>query len=94
MNVNNEAGLGLAIYWVQRALILAYEDNSFLRAVKTGRKFLTWTVELESLRRGVRCSAVNADQIRIRMVKISIGRISGIIGRGYGKPLKIHGETS
>jgi hypothetical protein len=27
MNIGNEAGLGLAINWVQHALITAYEDN-------------------------------------------------------------------
>jgi hypothetical protein len=54
MNVNNEAGLGLAIHRIQQALISAYEDNCPLRPVKTGRKSLKWTVELESLRRGVR----------------------------------------
>jgi len=50
----NEAGLGLAIHWVQQALISAYEDNCPLRPVKTGGQSLKWTVELESLRRGVR----------------------------------------
>jgi len=54
MNVNNEAGLGLAIHWIQQALISAYEDNCPLRPVTTGRKSLKWTAELESLRRGVR----------------------------------------
>jgi hypothetical protein len=54
MNVNNEAGVGLAIHRVQQALISACKDNCPLRPVKTGRKSLKWTVELESLRRGVR----------------------------------------
>jgi hypothetical protein len=54
MNMKNEAGLGLAIHWVQQALISAYKDNCPLRPVKTGRQSLKWTVELESLRREVR----------------------------------------
>jgi hypothetical protein len=54
MDLKNEAGLGLAIHWVQQALISAYEDNCPLRPVKTGRQSLKWTVELESLRREVR----------------------------------------
>jgi len=36
MNMKNEAALGLAIHWVQQALISAYEDNCTLRPVKTG----------------------------------------------------------
>jgi hypothetical protein len=54
MDMKNEAGLGLAIYWVQQVLILAYEDNCPLRPVKMGRQSLKWAAELESLRRGVR----------------------------------------
>jgi len=54
MNMKNEAALGLAIHWVQQALISAYEDNCPLRPVKTGRQSLKWNLELESLRRGVR----------------------------------------
>jgi hypothetical protein len=54
MNTGNEAGLGLAINWIQHVLITAYEDNCPLRLVKTGRSSLKWTVEFESIRRGVR----------------------------------------
>lgn len=36
MNMKDEAGLGLAIHWVQQALISASEDNCPLRLVKTG----------------------------------------------------------
>jgi hypothetical protein len=50
MNMKDEAGLWLAIHWVQQALISAYEDNCPLRPVKTGRQSLKWIVELESLR--------------------------------------------
>ena len=53
-NTKDEAELGLAILWVQQALISAYEDNCRLRPVKTGRYSLKWTLELESLRKGVR----------------------------------------
>jgi len=54
MNMKSETGLGLAIHWVQQALISAYEDNCPLGPVKTGRQSLKWTLEFESLRRGVR----------------------------------------
>jgi hypothetical protein len=37
MNMREEAGLGCTIDWVQQTLISAYEDNSPLRPVKTGR---------------------------------------------------------
>jgi len=54
INMNDEAGLGLAVHWVQQALITAYEDNCPLRHVRKGRKSLRWTLELDSLRREVR----------------------------------------
>jgi hypothetical protein len=54
MNMKSEAGLGLAIHWVQQALISASEDNCPLRLVKTGRQSLKWTLEFKSVRRGVR----------------------------------------
>jgi len=54
MNMKDEAGLGLAVHWVQQALITAYEDNFPLRPVRKGRKSLRWTSELQSLRREVR----------------------------------------
>jgi hypothetical protein len=46
MNMKDETGLGLAIQWVQQALIKAYEDNCLLRPIKTGRQSLKWTAEL------------------------------------------------
>jgi len=52
--MKDEAGLGLAIHWVQQALISAFGDNCPLRPVKTGRQSLKWISELKSLRRGVR----------------------------------------
>jgi len=52
--MKDEAGLGLAVHWIQQALITAYEDNCPLRPAKKGRKYLKWTSELESLRREVR----------------------------------------
>jgi hypothetical protein len=51
MNMKSEAGMGLAIHWVQQALISAFYCS--LRPVKTGRETLKWTLESESLRRGV-----------------------------------------
>jgi len=54
MNMKDEFGLGLAIHWVQQALISASDDNCPLRPVKTGRQSLKWSSELESPRTGVR----------------------------------------
>jgi hypothetical protein len=54
MNIRDEARLGLAVHWVQQALISAYEENCPLRPIKKGSKSLKWTSELESLRREVR----------------------------------------
>jgi hypothetical protein len=48
------AGLWLAIYWLQQALIIAYKDNCRHRTVKRGRQSLVWTSELAFLTRGVR----------------------------------------
>jgi len=49
MNMEDEAGLGLAVHWIQQALNAAYEDNCPLRPAKNGRKSLKWTSELECL---------------------------------------------
>jgi hypothetical protein len=46
MNMKDEAGLGLAVHWIQQALISAYEDNCPLRPARKGRKSLRWTSEL------------------------------------------------
>ena len=54
MYMKDEAGLGLAVHWLQQALITAYEDNCPPRFIKTGRKSPRWTARLESLRREVR----------------------------------------
>jgi hypothetical protein len=54
MNMKDEAGLGLAIRWIQRALVSAFEDNCPLRPIRKGRKSLRWTQELELLREEVR----------------------------------------
>jgi hypothetical protein len=54
MDMKSEAGLGLAIHWLQQALISACEDNCHLRPVKMDKQSLKWTNELESLRKGVR----------------------------------------
>ena len=66
MNMKDEARLGLAVHWVQQALITAYEDNCLLRPARKGRKSLRWTSELESLRRELRrlfnrCQADNSN---------------------------------
>jgi len=54
MNIEDEAGLGLAVHWIQQALISAYEDNCPLRPARGEMKSLRWTSELESFRREVR----------------------------------------
>jgi hypothetical protein len=46
MDMKDEVGLGLAVRWVQEALISAYEENCPLRPVKRGRKSLRWTSAL------------------------------------------------
>ena len=51
INMKDEAGLGLAILYVQQALILAYKDNCPLKPVKTGKYSLKFTPSLESLRK-------------------------------------------
>jgi hypothetical protein len=52
--MKDEAGLGLAVHWIQEALTSAYEESCPLRPVRRGRKTLRWTTELQSLRREVR----------------------------------------
>ena len=54
MNMNDEAGLGLAILSVQQALNSAYEDNRPLKPVRTGKHSRKWTYELQCLRKEVR----------------------------------------
>jgi len=54
MSMDDEAGLGLAVHWIQQALVTDYEENCPLKPTKNGRKSLKWTSELESLRREIR----------------------------------------
>jgi hypothetical protein len=54
MYMKDEARLGLAVRWIQQALISTYEDNCPLRPARKGRKSLRCTSELESLRREVK----------------------------------------
>jgi len=54
MKMKDEARLGLAIPFVQQALISAYEDNCPIEPVRTGRNSLKGIPELESLSRAVR----------------------------------------
>ena len=37
MDLNDKAGLGLSVRWVQQTLITVYEDNCFLRPVMKGK---------------------------------------------------------
>jgi selenocysteine lyase/cysteine desulfurase len=50
----DEAGMGLALNWVQHALVTAYENNCPVRPVKPSSTSLRWTARLESLRRNIR----------------------------------------
>jgi hypothetical protein len=77
MNMEDEAGLGFAIHWVQKTLITAYGNNCPLRPVKTGRCSLKWTAELESLRRGVRRLSNKSHRDKIRILGKCIERLSG-----------------
>jgi hypothetical protein len=52
--MEDEAGLGLAVQWIQQALVTAYEENCPHRPTTNGRKSLKWTPELASLRREFR----------------------------------------
>jgi hypothetical protein len=54
MSMKGEAGLRLAIHWIQQALISAFEDNCPLQPIRKGKKSLRWTRGLELLRREVR----------------------------------------
>jgi len=54
ISMKHKAGLGLAVHWIQQALINAYENNCSLRLAKKGRKSLKWTSELQYLQREVR----------------------------------------
>ena len=51
MSMEDEAGLGLAVHWIQQAPITAYEGKFHLRPAKNGK--INWTSELESVRREV-----------------------------------------
>ena len=59
MNMRDEAGLGLAICWMQQAFISAFEDNCPLRPIRKGKKSLTWNWELELLRKEVHPSPLH-----------------------------------
>jgi hypothetical protein len=52
--MKSEAGLGLAIHWIPRALVLVNDNICPLRPVKIGKQSMKWTTELESLIIGVR----------------------------------------
>jgi len=86
MRMDDEAGLGLAVHWIQQALITAYEDNCPFSPSKNGRKSLKWTSELESLRREVRrlfnrCQADNKSS----SWELYRERLNRDIGRRYGR---------
>jgi hypothetical protein len=56
MSMKYEAGLGLAIHWIQQALISAFEDNCHLQPIRKGRKSL----ELDSRTRTPQKRSVTA----------------------------------
>jgi hypothetical protein len=53
MYMKDENGLGLALLFVQQAVLSAYENNFPLKPVQTEKHSLKWTSELEYLRREV-----------------------------------------
>jgi hypothetical protein len=53
-DMKDEAGIVLAVQWVEQALISACEENCPLGLIRKGKKSLRWTSELECLRRQVR----------------------------------------
>jgi hypothetical protein len=81
MDTKSGAGLGLAINWLQQALILTYANNCPFKPVKTGMKSVKWATELESLRRKVRRLLKSAVQVKKRMTGSSSERPSGTAGR-------------
>jgi hypothetical protein len=54
MNIEDEAGLGPNVSYLQQVLISAYENNCPLRIARAGKLTLRWTSNLETLRREVR----------------------------------------
>ena len=92
--MKSEPGLGLAVHWVQKDLVLAYENNCPLKPVKAGRQTLKWTKELESLRKKLDGFLISADRIRIHIVGTSFERLSRLIGKRCGRPLKVLGGPS
>jgi len=59
MNMSDVSGLVLAICWMQRALISAFQDNCPLRPITKGKKSLTWNWELELLKKEVHPSPLH-----------------------------------
>jgi hypothetical protein len=92
MSMKDEAGLGLAVHWIQQALITAYEDNCPLRPAKNGRKSLKWTLKLESLRRD--CFLIGARLTTNHLVGNSIERLNEDVGRRYARLPKRPGGPS
>jgi hypothetical protein len=72
--------LELDIKCVQQALNSAYENNCPHRPLKTGRRSLKWTLELDSLRRGGRRLFKSAEEIIIRIIGNCMERLSRDIG--------------
>jgi len=53
LSMQDEAGLGLPVQWIQQTLVTVYEENCPIRPNKNGRISLKWTPELAPLRREV-----------------------------------------
>jgi hypothetical protein len=90
----DEHGLGLAIRWIQQALISAFEENCPLRPVRKGRKSRRWTVELQLLRREVQ-RLFNRHRAKMtRIAGTSTERPNEDTGRRYERLPKRHGGPS
>ena len=94
MDMKSEAVLGLAIHWVQQALVLAYEDNCPLNLLRRVGKFWSGLQNWNPLEEEWDSFLTNADQIRIRIVGTSIERLSVLIGKRWERPLKVLGGPS
>jgi hypothetical protein len=92
--IRDDAGLGLALQWLQHAQITAYDNNCPMRQVKPARNFLRWTARLEALRRRVTRLLNRAAVIKLRVAGSSIERPSESIEERCGGHPKNHGGPS
>jgi hypothetical protein len=85
IDLKDAAGLGLAISFVQGALITAYEVNCPLKVGRKGKCPLRWTSNLESLKREVRLLFNRVVEMELLRVGNSIKRLRGDKKRWRGR---------